>query len=82
METIKEILQTKEVITEIKYQKFSLTKLVPLSFVAEVLRSESRDAIPLRGEGCNTLGVYHQLSSGFKLKHDRSSGDEDVKVNL
>jgi hypothetical protein len=35
METIKEILQTKEVITEIKYQKFSLTKLVSLSFVAE-----------------------------------------------
>jgi hypothetical protein len=31
---------------------------------------------------CNTLGVYHQLSSGFKLKHDRLSGDEDVKVNL
>jgi hypothetical protein len=31
---------------------------------------------------CNTLGIYHQLSSGFKLKHDRSSGDEDVKVNL
>jgi hypothetical protein len=31
---------------------------------------------------CNTPGVYHQLSSGFKLKHDRLSGDEDVKVNL
>ena len=29
---------------------------------------------------CNTLGVCHQLSSGFELKHDRSSGVEDVKV--
>jgi hypothetical protein len=31
---------------------------------------------------CNTPGVCHSLSSEFKLKHDRSSGDEDVKVNL
>jgi hypothetical protein len=29
---------------------------------------------------CNTPGVYHQLSSGFELNHDRLSGDEDVKV--
>jgi hypothetical protein len=29
---------------------------------------------------CNTPGVYHQLSSGFELKHGRLSGDEDVKV--
>jgi hypothetical protein len=31
---------------------------------------------------CNTLGVCHSLSSGFELKHDRLSGDDDVKVNL
>jgi hypothetical protein len=31
---------------------------------------------------CNTPGVCHQLSSGFELKHDRLSGDDDVKVNL
>jgi hypothetical protein len=31
---------------------------------------------------CNTPGVYHQLSSGFKLKHDRLSEDDNVKVNL
>jgi hypothetical protein len=30
----------------------------------------------------NTPGVCHQLSSGFELKHDRLSGDDDVKVNL
>jgi hypothetical protein len=30
----------------------------------------------------NTQGVCHQLSSGFELKHDRLSGDDDVKVNL
>jgi hypothetical protein len=29
---------------------------------------------------CNTPGVYHQLSSGFELKHDRLSGDEGVNV--
>jgi len=46
----------------------------------KVFRTESRDAIPLRGEGCNTPGVCHQLSNGFELKHDRSSGVEEVKV--
>jgi hypothetical protein len=29
---------------------------------------------------CNTLGVCYPLSSGFELKHDRLSGDKDVKV--
>ena len=32
------------------------------------------------GEGCNTLGVCHQLSNGFELKHDMLSGDEGVKI--
>jgi hypothetical protein len=35
----------------------------------------------LQGD-CNTPGVYHSLSSGFELKHDRLSGDDNVKVNL
>jgi hypothetical protein len=35
---------------------------------------------PLRGEGYNTLGVCPSLSSGFELKHDRLSGDDDDKV--
>jgi hypothetical protein len=34
------------------------------------------------GSDCNTPGVCHQLSSEFELKHDRLSGDYDVKVNL
>jgi hypothetical protein len=34
------------------------------------------------GGHCNTPGVCHQLSSRFKLKHDRLSGDDDVKVDL
>jgi hypothetical protein len=46
----------------------------------EVFRPESRDEILLRGEGCNTPGVCHQLSNEFELKHDKLSGDEDVKV--
>ena len=29
---------------------------------------------------CNTLGVCHQLSNGFELKHDMLSGDEGVKI--
>jgi hypothetical protein len=29
---------------------------------------------------CNTPGVCHQLSSGFELKYDRLSSDEDVKI--
>jgi hypothetical protein len=29
---------------------------------------------------CNTLGVYHQLSSGFELKYGRLSGVADVKA--
>jgi hypothetical protein len=28
----------------------------------------------------NTLGVCHQLSNEFELKHGRLSGDEDVKA--
>ena len=33
-----------------------------------------------KGEGCNTLGVCHQLSNGFELQHDMLSGDEGVKI--
>ena len=29
---------------------------------------------------CNTPGVCHQLSNGFKLKHGMLSGDEGVKI--
>ena len=29
---------------------------------------------------CNTSGVCHQLSNGFKLKHDRLRDDGDVKI--
>jgi hypothetical protein len=29
---------------------------------------------------CNTPGVCHQLSNGFKLNHDMLSGVGDVKV--
>ena len=31
-------------------------------------------------DSCNTPGVCHQLSNGFKLKHDMLSGDEGVKI--
>ena len=41
----------------------------------QILGRDSR-----KGEGCNTLGVCHQLSNGFELKHDMLSGDEGVKI--
>jgi hypothetical protein len=52
-------------------------------FLKKVFHSESWNAILLRGEGCNTPGVCHSLSSGFELKHDRLSGDEpDLKLDV
>ena len=53
-----------------------------VSLPLKVFRIESRDAIPLRGEGCNTLGVCHQLSNGFKLNHGMLSGVGDVRSNI
>ena len=50
------------------------------SLPLKVFRIESWGEIPIRGEGCNTLGVCHQLSNGFKLKHDMLSGDESFKI--
>jgi hypothetical protein len=34
------------------------------------------------GEACNTPGVYHQLSGGFKIKHDRLGEMTMSKSNL
>ena len=34
------------------------------SLPLKVFRTESRGEIPIRGEGCNTSGVSHELSSG------------------
>ena len=51
-----------------------------VSLPLKVFCTESRDVILLRGEGCNTPGVCHQLSNGFELKHGILSDDEDVKV--
>jgi hypothetical protein len=48
----------------------------------KVFRPESRDAILLRGEGCNTPGVCHQLRSGFELKHGILCGDEEPMSDL
>ena len=38
------------------------------SLPLEVFRTESRGEIPIRGEGRNTPGVSHKLSSEFGLK--------------
>ena len=50
------------------------------SFPLKVFRTESRGEILVRGEGCNTLAVCHQLSNGFELKHGMLSGDKGVKI--
>jgi len=44
----------------------------------KVFRTESLDEILVRGEGCNTSGVYHQLSSGLELQHDKLSGNQEL----
>jgi hypothetical protein len=38
------------------------------SILLKVFRSESRDEILLRGEGCNTPGVYFSFDSEYGLK--------------
>jgi hypothetical protein len=48
------------------------------SLPSKVFCPEYRDEILLRGEGYNTLGVSHLLSSGFELKHDMLSDDHDL----
>ena len=50
------------------------------SLPLKVFHTESQGEILIRGECCNTLGVCHQLSNGFKLKHDMSSGNVGVKI--
>ena len=39
------------------------------SLLLKVFRSESRDEILLRGEGCNTLGVYRLLDNEYGFKN-------------
>ena len=50
------------------------------SLPLKVFRTESWGEIPVRGEGCNTSVVSHELSNGFELKHDMISVDEGVKI--
>ena len=35
-----------------------------------------------RNSWCNTPGVCHQLSNGFKLNHGMLSSDGDVRLNI
>jgi hypothetical protein len=49
------------------------------SLPLEVFRSESRDEILLRGEGCNTPGVYRLLDNEYGLKHEISVDKTDAK---
>ena len=41
------------------------------------LKMEQRRSLEKLGV-CNTAGVCHQLSSGFGLKHDMSSGNQEL----
>jgi hypothetical protein len=49
------------------------------SLPLEVFCSESRDEILLRGEGCNTPGVYIPLDNEYKFKHVISVNKTDAK---
>jgi hypothetical protein len=46
----------------------------------KVFRSESRDEILLRGEGCNTPGVYIPLDNEYDFKHMISVNKTDTRV--
>jgi hypothetical protein len=50
------------------------------SLLLEVFRSESRDEILLRGEGCNTPGVYIPLDNEYGFKHVKLVNKTDTKV--
>jgi hypothetical protein len=49
------------------------------SLLLKVFRSKSRDEILLRGEGCNTLGVYRLLDNEYGFKHVISVDKTDAK---
>jgi hypothetical protein len=50
------------------------------SLLLEVFRSESRDEILLRGEGCNTPGVYIPLDNENGVKHVILVDKTDAKI--
>jgi hypothetical protein len=49
------------------------------SLLLKIFRSESRDEILLRGEGCNTPGVYIPLDNEYGFKHVISMDKTDAK---
>jgi len=51
-----------------------LSKVPTYSFIDAGQRSIIGD--------CNTPGVCHLLSTRFELKHEKFSGNKEVKVNL
>jgi hypothetical protein len=50
------------------------------SLLLEIFRSESRDEILLREEGCNTPGVYIPLDNEYGFKHVISGDKTDAKI--
>jgi hypothetical protein len=52
---------------------------VHASLPLEVFRSESRDEILFKGEGCNTPGVYIPLDNEYGFKHAISVDKTDFK---
>jgi hypothetical protein len=49
------------------------------SLLLKVFRSESRDEILLRGEGCNIPGVYIPHDNKYEFKHVISVDKTDAK---
>jgi hypothetical protein len=49
------------------------------SLLLKVFRSESRDEILLRGEGCNTPGVFISLDNEYEFKRVISVDKTDAK---
>jgi hypothetical protein len=66
-----------ELFEEVKF----ISPFVLLEFSCEMEHSSPPSLKPKSyPSSCNTPGVCHQLSNGFELKHDMSSGNEGVKI--
>ena len=62
-----------------------LKKVFTDNYVATCTRPSTKhglNRITQKPSECNTPGVCHQLSNGFKLNHGMLSGDGDVRSNI
>jgi hypothetical protein len=79
MSTRETILWDTRLCSELSYDYRWYGHGLHAALLLEVFRSESRDEILLRGEGCNTPGVYIPLDNEYGFKHEISVDKPDFK---